>query len=270
MKSNGFVLREYQEILYYSCLAFESLPWLRHGFSTRHGGKSDSGYKNLNLGNSLHDSPECIHENQKRFLSALNLKESNLATLHQIHSDRICLMDDKTPAQIPLEGDALISRLNGAAVGVKIADCIPILIADPEQHAVAAVHSGWRGTQSRILSKTINEMRRFFGSNPSQLFIAVGPGIRSCCYEVGSEVAELFEQDYPNCRLVQHLRDRSGKYHLDLIRALEIQLDLVGVRSENCFDLNMCTCCNTQDFFSYRAEGAASGRMMAVIGLKGE
>jgi YfiH family protein len=267
MRTDGFILREFQGLLYYSCRAFESLPKLQHGFSTRHGGASALGEISLNLGNFLLDTPDRVYENRRRFLAALHFEEASLVTLRQVHSNRVQIIEEISSPWSPSEGDALATRMDETALGIQIADCLPILIADPEKHAVAAVHSGWRGTLSRILFQTIQEMKRAFGCDPSQLLIAVGPGIRSCCYEVGSEVADLFSREYPGGSLAQPAKDRPGKYHLDLCRALEIQLDLAGVQPENRYDLGACTCCNTKDFFSYRAEGSSSGRMMAVIGL---
>jgi polyphenol oxidase len=267
MKENGFVLRESQGILYYSCRAFERLPQVRHGFSTRRGGTSALGECSLNLGNLSLDPPGQVYENRRRFLSALHFENAHLLTLHQIHSSRVHIIEDMTGRQEPLEGDALATRLTGAALAVQTADCLPILIADPANHAVAAVHSGWRGTLSRVLMNTIFEMQRAFNSNSLQLLIAIGPGIRACCFEVGSEVADRFNEEYSGCNLLMTAPSRPGKYLLDLCRALDIQMDLAGIAEENRFDLNVCTRCNTQDFFSYRAEGKAAGRMMAAIGI---
>ena len=177
------------------------------------------------------------------------------------------IIEDIASQQEPLEGDALATRLTGAALAVRTADCLPILIADPANHAVAAIHSGWRGTLSRVLMNTIFEMQRAFDSNPSQLLIAIGPGIRACCFEVGSEVVDRFNGEYSGCNLAMPAPLRPGKYFLDLGKALGIQMDLAGVAQENRYDMNVCTCCNTQDFFSYRAEGQAAGRMMAAIGI---
>jgi copper oxidase (laccase) domain-containing protein len=118
-----------------------------------------------------------------------------------------------------------------------------------------------------VLPKTIQKMEQEFGSDPSSLLIALGPGIRACCFEVGPEVAGPFEKQYPGCRLTRPLPERPEKRSLDLFKALQIQMNHAGVPLENRFDSGLCTCCNTGNFFSHRAEGTASGRMMAVIGL---
>jgi polyphenol oxidase len=266
MRKGGFVLREFQGIRYYSCKALESIPCLRHGFSTREDG-SGIAERSLNLNYSPWDSVERVRGNRQRFLSALNLEHARLATLRQVHSNRVYIIEDSSLEWNESEGDALATAVEGVALGVKIADCLPVLIADPASRVVAAVHSGWRGTLSRILLQTILEMQKSFGCSPADLLVAVGPGIRGCCFEVGSEVVELFEKEYPGAHMATPVTTKPGKYFLDLCTALDHQLDFAGVWPENRYDLGECTHCNTDRFFSYRAEGPASGRMMAVIGF---
>jgi YfiH family protein len=270
MAESNFILREFAGLPYYSCRAFEELPGLRHGFSTRHSGIRDGSAQTLNLGYTTGDSTGGIDRNIRLFLSALNLPENSLVTLHQIHSKRIHIikeMPDLLNIQgNALQGDALVTAAEGISVAVKTGDCLPVLIADPDNGAVAAVHSGWRGTLQQIASETVLKMRNVFRCDPARLLVAVGPGIRSCCYEVGSEVSLLFEDMYPGKNISVEASGRPGKFLLDMPKALEIQLHAAGVLPENIHDLGICTCCNTDTFFSYRAEGKLSGRMMAVIG----
>jgi YfiH family protein len=262
MQKSAFVLRQIRGISYYSCRAFDELPDLCHGFSTRLGEDS------LNLGYTAWDSAKRVDANRRRFLSALRLHEADLATLHQVHSNHVHIVREISGQSNQAEGDALITQVEGIALAVQIADCLPVLIADPVRKVVAAVHSGWRGTLKRIAAITIEEMQRAFGSDPAQLVVAVGPGIRACCYEIGSDVAARFDQEYPGYGLAQSIPGREGQYLLDLPKALDIQFHAAGIRSENSFDLNACTRCNTGEFFSYRAEGTSAGRMMAVIGRR--
>ena len=264
MRKDGFSLRESHGIRYYTCSAFAKIPGLYHGFSTRPGGAPGNSGSELNLGFTSWDSAERVEKNRRRFLSRVGIGGSQLLTLRQAHSNRVHIVEQVPGEWNRPEGDALATRLPDLALAVQVADCLPVLIADRVNRAVAAVHSGWRGTLSRVLLHTILDMRRVFQSNPSDLLIAVGPGIRNCCMEVGAEVAELFEKEHSSTVTPGA---GAGKYLLDLSKALEIQLNIAGVPAENCFDLGACTRCRTDEFFSYRAEGTTSGRLLAVIGL---
>jgi YfiH family protein len=265
---DGFILHDFHGIRYYSCRALETLPRVCHGFSTRWGGFAAAGESPLNLGYASWDSVERVEGNRQRFLSALNLGDSRLATLSQVHSNRVYIIDDNHGDGNRPQADALATRGEGIALAVQTADCLPVLIADPVKRAVAAVHSGWRGTLARVLLQTIFEMEKAFDSRPSDLIVAVGPGIRACCFEVGPEVADLFEKDYAPSKLLRPAEGWPGKHFLDLSKALEAQMDLAGVQVENRYDLGACTRCGADRFFSYRAEGSAAGRMMAVIGIR--
>ncbi|MDR0841797.1 MAG: peptidoglycan editing factor PgeF [Acidobacteriota bacterium] len=235
----GFNLRQSRGIPYYSCAAFESLPcrpWLRHGFSTRHGVAPD-------------------------------LEDAALVTLHQVHSDKVHVAESDFITRNDIEGDALVTRTPRMALAIKTADCFPLLIADPVHKAVGAVHSGWRGTLADILTRTLETMNRCFGSDPARLMVALGPGIGACCFEVGEEVARLFMQAYPETAPAQAIAERPGKFLVNLVAVLQAQLARAGVPPENQHNLGICTCCNTREFFSYRAEGASAGRMMSVIAI---
>jgi YfiH family protein len=265
---NGFVSRKTNGLTYYACRAIEDLSIFHHGFSTRYGGAPDDSGSFLNLGYTPWDNRSRVDANRERFVAALNLDPNRLVALRQIHSDRIHILEDDSLPKNQLEGDALITRVENIALAVQIADCFPVLIADPVKKAGAVVHSGWRGTLSCILRKTILAMERAFQSDPSQLVVAIGPGIRSCCFEVGEEVAGPFQEEYPDAGLVSPVSGSAGKYMLDLPKALEIQLKQAGVNPDMCYDLGACTRCNVSEFFSFRAEGKNSGRMMAVIAAK--
>lgn len=252
---------------YYSCTALEEFAALRHGFSTRSSGADSRSEPLLNLGLVPWDAPERVAENRRRFLAALGLTSARLVTLSQIHSDLVHIIEERDGQRNrSREGDALATRQPGVAVGILVADCFPILLADPDSGAVAAVHSGWRGTANRILRKTVERLRAAFGSRPARLLAAVGPGIRSCCFEVGIEVVSSFKESFAGADLASPLANRPDKYLLDLPRALQIQGAEAGLHPDRMFDLGVCTRCNPREFFSYRAEGQRAGRQMALIG----
>lgn len=275
MTGSGFARREAEGIVFYTCLALDDLAFVRHGFSTRFGGVSPLPSNALNLSRVSWDSPANVAENRRRFARALRMETSPLVTLAQIHSDRVHIIEE-SPAfwNSRPEADALITRLAGVALSVQVADCLPILIADPEGRVIAAVHAGWRGSLARIVAKTIARLEEDFRCDPGRLLIAIGPGIRACCFEVGKEVVDAFALEYHGARIAEPRpaestsRDRSPavpKFMLDLRKALDIQLREARISPSLVFDLQACTCCKTDEFFSYRAEGDRSGRMMGVI-----
>jgi len=179
---------------------------------------------------------------------------------------------------------------------VRVADCMPILIADRERRAIAAVHAGWRGALDRIIEKTAGEMRRTFGSRPQDLMAAIGPSIRKCCYEVGPEVVNAFCGTFPagedffhkvpatpeesrmalryqTLFMLQappgHQAEESlSKVHLNLAAVARYQLEHAGVPPDQIYVADYCTACRTDLFYSYRKEGSQAGRMMAVIAMQ--
>jgi YfiH family protein len=286
-------------------------PWLLHAFSTRRGGASKGVARGLNLGFVEADSRANVETNRRRFLARLGAQDWTLATLRQTHSTHIYRAVRKTleepdydPAGYPApagrgrrapEGDALMTDQPGILLPVRVADCLPILLADPRRRAVAAVHAGWRGTLARIVQKTVGVMRQVFGTDPQDLRAAVGPGIRACCYEVSEDVVSAFcgrfprgemyfrdlpprnpsealAEKYPLLFLSQqppgHLEDRLPAAHLDLAAAAKDQLVDAGLRAASIHVADFCTACRTDLFFSHRREGARTGRMMAVIGIR--
>lgn len=176
----------------------------------------------------------------------------NLATLHQIHSDIV--VDAEGRSGSLGEGDALIDNTPGRLIAVKTADCIPILVADPRQRAVAAVHAGWRGTVQMIGARAIQDMQKRFSSRPDDLLVAIGPGIGRCCYEVGPEVARQF----PN---------HTQSNHVDLPAANRRQIADCGVPLGHIYTADLCTKCNA-DFHSFRRDKQQAGRMLSVIGIR--
>ncbi len=282
------------------------LGWLVHGFSTRPGGaskipsadaaQSRGGAKAradvLNLGYTDWDSPAHVAKNRKQFFHALRADGFRPVTLRQIHSDA-ALRADLQPdsAGDPPSGDALFTCRPGFLLAVQTADCVPILLADTKQRAIAAVHAGWRGTLRRIAEKTIGRMRMEFGTRPEDVIAALGPGIGRCCYEVGSEVAREFHARFPHARewfdgpfdaLAAGESDPnwlpwltmkppghappSPRVHLDLIAANRAILGEAGVPVRQIFCSDYCTACRTDLFFSYRREHQ-TGRAIAAIGL---
>jgi polyphenol oxidase len=151
------------------------------------------------------------------------------------------------------QGDALVSDQPGITVGIRTADCVPVLIVDPERRVVAAVHAGWRGTALRISAKSIEKMT----TEPARLIAVIGPCIGECCYEVGPEVQSRFAADFP---------ERADLSHIDLAEANRRQLVASGLQPANIEVSGLCTRCNP-NLHSFRRDREASGRMVAAIGI---
>jgi polyphenol oxidase len=266
---------------------FRKLPWLVHGFSTRIGGISDlNGEKVLNLSFMEWDQRENVEENRRRLQKAIDAKDSKLTAMHQIHSDVVRRFE--TTPEGRCKGDASVTNQPGLLLAVQTADCVPILLVDPETRAVAAIHAGWRGTLGRITEKTVGRVRQEFGSKPQDLFAAIGPSIGPCCYEVAAEFVSKFAAQFADA--TEYFDEaRSGEepnplqwlnmappghqpppknVHLDLRKANRSQLLAAGLRAQNVFVSDLCTGCRPDLFFSYRKEGVASGRLMSVVGVR--
>ena len=189
-----------------------------------------------------------------------------------------------------LKGDGLMTDEPGVLLGIQTADCIPVLVADRKNRAVAAFHAGWRGTLARIVENGVGRMRLEFGSKPEDLIASIGPGIGQCCYAVGEEVREQFEsqfiyaaelfrevydsdpvkEKYPMLFLTARAPGHSDigpGMHLDLAEANRRQLLAAGLKKGAIFLTGQCTGCHTDRFFSHRIERGFTGRMMSVIGI---
>jgi YfiH family protein len=164
-----------------------------------------------------------------------------------------------------MEGDSLISNERGKVIGVRTADCVPILLVDAETRSVAAIHAGWRGTAANIVGRTVEHMAHAFQTNPLHIFAAIGPAIGGCCYEVGFDVAAQF-----NGILPEVAPDGQKRVRLDLAEANRRLLLSAGVPYAQVYPSRFCTFCNSDDFFSYRREQANPGRMISFISIRAD
>jgi YfiH family protein len=278
--------------------AWEKMNWLWHGFSTRRGGLSRTyctvdAPGELNLGFAKEDDYDTVAQNRRLFTEAVTGNPSTpLADVHQIHSNLVLLASaaDARRKQ-PHSADGLMTDEPGLLLGVRTADCIPILVADRKRRAVAAFHAGWRGTVERIVESGIGRMRLQFGSRPEDLIAAIGPGIGPCCYSVGEEVLYSFESQfayarslfhevydsdpvrikYPLLFMTQRAPGHSGigpSLHLNLIEANRRQLLAAGLKPRAIHLIGGCTSCHRELFFSHRGSEGHAGRMMSVIGIR--
>jgi YfiH family protein len=306
---------------------WERYAWLRHGFSARAGGVSSiydegTGKGTLNLGWTKEDEAANVAENRRRFLRAVaGSKAGRLVTLRQFHSGLIRVIgregvEDGVVAASPtpqkqvmgqpvletpdgravLRGDGMMTDVPGVMLGVQVADCVPVLVADVRRRAVAAFHAGWRGTLKRIVERGIGTMRLRYGSRPEDLIAVVGPSIGACCYSVGEEVrfefesqfayapelfSEVYDSDpvrdkYPLLFLTARAPGHSNigpQIHLDLWEANRRQLLDAGLKAKRITVVGECSACarvgGRPKYFSHRGESGFAGRMMGVVGVTG-
>ena len=228
----------------------------------------------LNLAGFDDDAAENIYENRRRFLQLFE-GTWTLAAGWQVHGSDVRVVRDESDARGPTGArgetehcDALVTDVPRVLVGVKTADCVPILLGDTRRRAVAAIHAGWRGTLALIIPKAIERMREEYGTHADDIRAAIGPAAGACCYEVGREVIETFRAGFAYAdELLTPTRD--GHARIDLQRANRKQLIAAGVSPERIHVAPLCTMCRTDLFFSYRREKLLHGRvgrLMSVIG----
>lgn len=235
-----------------------------HGFATRLGGVSLGAYASLNVGQSVGDESAHVRENLRLIALQAGVAPGELVTISQVHGHTVLEAQVPTElAQVPAplgEADAVWTRRPGQAVAVKTADCVPVLIVDPVGQRVAAVHAGWRGVWSAVATHTLEALVKS-GSRPADLWVAVGPCIQVCCYEVSAELAVQFAGGFGG-KVISNVGDR---VHLDLPAALLKTLAGAGIPREQIDILPHCTSCDRARFYSYRRDGAATGRQLSFV-----
>lgn len=196
---------------------------------------------------------------------AMGLKDEQVLIINQVHGDAV-LIHERTQDRI--EGyDAHITDYSSAAIGVVTADCVPIIIADKIKKVIGAVHAGWRGTLKRIAQKTVKSMTDNFGCRPQDMVAGIGPSIGPCCYEVDDEVAGPMKKEFKYAEKYT-IYKMKNKWHLDLQSINKEQLVEAGLMEGNINTTELCTACHSDLFYSYRRDGAGTGRMMAVVMIK--
>lgn len=244
--------------------------------TTRHGGFSRGNYGAFNVNRYCGDAPEAIRQNRRLLSLKLGVTDDRIVMPHQVHGVQIrkitlgflyASADEQTAR---LEGvDALMTNVHGVCIGVSTADCIPIIIYDPQHEAVCAVHAGWRGTVQRIAREATLAMITEYGSNPSQLQVVIGPGISMEAFEVGDEVYDTFvAANFPMEAISRRMPAMDGtpveKWHIDLWACNRLQLQAVGVLPEHIHVSGICTWQQSDDYFSARRLGIQSGRILTA------
>ncbi|MBB3315839.1 hypothetical protein FHT77_001704 [Rhizobium sp. BK181] len=218
-----------------------------HGYFTRQGGVSDGIYRGLNVGLGSNDERVKVQENRRRVANWFELPVERLATVHQVHSPDVVIVDKDYDGARPA-ADALVTATPGIALGVLAADCGPILFADPQNGVIGAAHAGWKGALTGVLENTIDAMVQL-GAKRDAIVACLGPSISQASYEVGPEFVERFVVQDPLYERYFEPSEKPGHAMFDL-QALTIdRLRATGVRAES---LGLCTYPDAERFFSYR------------------
>lgn len=235
-----------------------------HGFTQRAGGVSAAPYDTMNVGFKWGDDPAAVLENRRRVLNASGA--SSLFFAKQVHGcDVAVVAADSQPEVVALiEADATITTRTGVAVAVIVADCVPVLLADPVTGACAAVHAGWRGTVANVVGRAVEQLQLLAGARPSDLVAALGPSIGPCCFEVGTDVVEGLGQCLPERSDLLKTGPR-GRPHANLWQANVALLVGAGLQTAKIDVLGECTHCQPERFFSFRRDNSRTGQMVGFV-----
>ena len=235
---------------------FQQFPEIIFGFSTKIGGNNNSDF-GFNLSFSVGDHNSIVESNRSSFFKTIGLDDNSVAFQKQTHSDIIKIVD--SPGNNG-ESDALITNKKHLGLAITIADCTPIFIYDNKNKVIAGVHSGWRGTEKRILAKTLQTLVKKFNSNPQHIFVYLGPSISQMNYEVGKEVADKFDKKYRTTG--------NGKLFLDVSSVNYDTLLEFGIPKAQIQKSDLCTFEFNSILHSHRRDQEKSGRSLGVIAIK--
>lgn len=239
-----------------------------HGITTRKGGVSEGALGSLNMGRRALDSPENVIENQRRVAEALGVSPGSFVFSDQVHGTRIHEVNLNNRFEPVCEADGLMTDIPGVTLATLYADCMPIMVYDPEHLAIGMAHAGWRGTAQAIGPKLIQAMASRYGSKPENLLAALGPAIGTCCFEVGDEVVSTFKGMDALKDDSEWLDLKRGKPHVDLNRINTVLLIRGGINPLAIRSTSLCTRCNPDLLYSYRRDEGDTGRMAALMALQ--
>lgn len=259
-------------VTYLAADSFLAAGGVAHGFSTRRGGVSSGIYATMNLGSTRGDDPALVRENFRRFCAAIGADDNNVVMTTQIHSTVIrpvTFADVETDSydRWEHECDGLITDIPGLALTVFSADCIPVLLYDPIKRVIAAVHAGWRGTAGDIAGKAVGMMQSGYGSDPSNILAAIGPGISQCHFETHSDVPDAMTGALDELVSPYITPLGTGKFQVDLKGINAALLRRRGLSADHIDISTDCTACLSDKYWSHRVTQGKRGSQAAIIQL---
>ncbi|WP_455757733.1 peptidoglycan editing factor PgeF [Sulfurimonas sp.] len=239
---------------FYHSKLLNSVTNITHAFTTRESG---------NLAFHVNDNTQNVKTNHKALSKALKYENRTLVHMKQIHSDIVHVVNDEDNFLLPKECDALVTNKKNTPLMVMVADCSPILFYDKKLQVIAVAHAGRQGAFKNIIKNVIDNMKKNFNSKTDNILVSIGPSIQKCCYEVGSEIYD----ETKKLNLESSIQIRENSYYLDIKSILKNQLLACGIKDQYTEISTQCTCCNTDKYYSYRAENQ-TGRFAGIIVLK--
>lgn len=214
-----------------------------------------------NLAFHVGDDIEAVHEHHELLSEELGYKKDALVHMKQIHSDIVHVVSEQDDFHTPPTCDALVTNRKNVPLMVMVADCTPVLFFDPTCKAIGVAHSGRAGTFGNIVKNVVETMKKEYGSKPEEIIVSIGSAIGACCYEVGAEI-------YEEAQEFRYAFEKRGEsYFLDINKIILKQLKECGIKEEHIQNEGVCSSCNTEQYFSYRAEGQ-TGRFAGILMLK--
>lgn len=265
----GFNLVKKGELEYYIIPAFEKTGLVRHCFTTRLGGVSVGEAASLNLSFKRKDTVENVRRNFEIICSAIGVDHNDIVFSDQVHGKGIYTASAKDRGKglhrssDIKDADGLVTAESKVALCTFYADCVPLFFLDPQKKILASVHSGWKSTMLEIGKEAVNTMKSM-GSDPKDILAAIGPSIGPCHFEVDEDVGKMFTDKFG----MEVLSRREGdKYYIDLWKTnMEILLSS-GISDENITLAGICTYCNNDRLYSYRADNHKTGSLSAIAEL---
>lgn len=264
---NGFLKNKKGDFTYYTCNKINA----PHMFTTKFGGVSTGHLKSMNLGFNRGDLRENVVNNYQICAKNFGIAFEDITATKQVHKDNVIVVT-KSDVGMGLskpfewEADALITNIEGITLVGYYADCVVTLLYDEKSSCVGVCHSGWRGTATNILGKTVQKMHDEFGALPKNIICAIGPSIRQCCFETDFDVPDaMISEMGKTCE--KFIIKNGQKYHVDL-QGINIQnLENQGILQKNIVDSGICTCCQSDEFWSHRKTKGKRGVGAAFIRL---
>lgn len=273
IETNTFKVNKKNQLVYLTYPKFEETGIVNHCFSTKIGGVSQGIYESLNLGFNRGDDNDNVIKNYNIICDAIDIDYRSLVLSNQVHDVNIKVVnkDDRGKGIIRESDiigiDGLITNESKVPLVTLYADCVPLFFVDPIKKAIGLSHSGWKGTVNRIAEATIRKMNKEYNSRPEDILVGIGPSIGPCCFEVGKEVVDIFEERFPNNK-EEIIRCMDGNYYIDLWKTIIITLLESGINKSNIAVTDMCTKCNKEIFFSHRGHNGKRGSLAAFMELR--